>query len=325
MKSIVILYKSQNDYQQLPLFNGKDALTLTKQAFEGIDCLKNVEIKTIEGAKSLGDVLELMCEAAKNAQAENVVFSYADCPFINKNLTEKILDAHIKYKAEYTFADGYPYGFSPEVINAGTLNILKELSKTTQNGLGQELMDRESLFNLIKTDINSFEIETVLADTDWRLYRFAFHCGKYENYSACRSLFEVKNTDDVEELSKLASENPHIIKTVPGFYNIQICDGINADSIYLPYKAAYEAKNKLSPVNNKNNMSYENFSKLIEKINDFSKEAVIGLSAWGEPLNHPDFAKIIEKVLSYKGLSVFIETDGFNVTEEIAACLGKIN
>ena len=90
MKSIVILYKSQNDYQQLPLFNGKDALTLTKQAFEGIDCLKNVEIKTIEGAKSLGDVLELMCEAAKNAQAENVVFSYADCPFINKNLTEKI-------------------------------------------------------------------------------------------------------------------------------------------------------------------------------------------------------------------------------------------
>ena len=325
MKSIVILYKSQNDYQQLPLFNGKDALTLTKQAFEGIDCLKNVEIKTIEGAKSLGDVLELMCEAAKNAQAENVVFSYADCPFINKNLTEKILDAHIKYKAEYTFADGYPYGFSPEVINAGTLNILKELSKTTQNGLGQKLMDRESLFNLIKTDINSFEIETVLADTDWRLYRFAFHCGKYENYSACRSLFEVKNTDDVEELSKLASENPHIIKTVPGFYNIQICDGINADSIYLPYKSAYEAKNKLSPVNNKNNMSYENFSRLIEKINDFSKEAVIGLSAWGEPLNHPDFAKIIEKVLSYKGLSVFIETDGFNVTEEIAACLGKIN
>ena len=268
MKSIVILYKSQNDYQQLPLFNGKDALTLTKEAFEGIDCLKNVEIKTIERAKSLGDVLELMCEAAKNAQAENVVFSYADCPFINKNLTEKILDAHIKYKAEYTFADGYPYGFSPEVINAGTLNILKELSKTTQNGLGQELMDRESLFNLIKTDINSFEIETVLADTDWRLYRFAFHCGKYENYSACRSLFEVKNTDDVEELSKLASENPHIIKTVPGFYNIQICDGINADSIYLPYKAAYEAKNKLSPVNNKNNMSYENFSKLIEKINE---------------------------------------------------------
>ena len=101
MKSIVILYKSQNDYQQLPLFNGKDALTLTKEAFEGIDCLKNVEIKTIEGAKSLGDVLELMCEAAKNAQAENVVFSYADLPFLNVARTEKLLKSHFEYKCSY--------------------------------------------------------------------------------------------------------------------------------------------------------------------------------------------------------------------------------
>ena len=47
-------------------------------------------------------------------QAENVLFSYNDLPYINKNLGQKILDSQIEYKSEYTFADGYPYGFAPE-------------------------------------------------------------------------------------------------------------------------------------------------------------------------------------------------------------------
>jgi len=325
MKSIVILYDENNSYESLPLYNGKNALELTKDAFSVMDCVNADEIKTIKGPKTLTEVLESVYSEAKNAEAQNIIFSFADCPFMNKELTAEVLNFQIEYKAEYSFADGYPYGFSPEVLNIGTVNILKELSKSTQSSLSQKIMTRDSIFDLIKTDINSFEIETVLADSDWRLYRFAFHCGKKENFIACSQLFENKNTDNAEELSKLASELPGIIKTVPGFYNIQICDGINCDSVYSPYVNAYKEKNQLSPVNVKTNMSYEKFCSLTDKIAEFSGEAVIGLSAWGEPFNHPDILKFVEKVLSYKGLSVFIETDGLNVTEEIAAALGKLN
>lgn len=325
MKSIVILYDEKNSYEQIPLYGGKNAVELTKEAFSKVKAFDGNNPVIIDGPKSLLQVLELACNAAAENDAENIVFSYADCPLINENLTERLLSAHIEYKAEYTFADGYAYGFSPEVINKGTLNILKELASTVQNELGNKKMDREALFNLIKTDINAFEIETVLADTDWRLYRFAFHCGKNENFIACKELLNNKNTDDVEELSALAASLPEIIKTVPGFYNIQINDGINCDSVYTPYVKAYEEKNKLSPATAASRMSFENFSLLVDKIAGFSKEAVVGLSLWGEPINHPEFIKFVEKVLSYKGLSVYVETDGYNVTPELASALGNLN
>ena len=48
------------------------------------------------------------------------------------------------------------------------------------------------------------------------------------------------------------------------------------------------------------------------------------LSAWGEPLYHPDFLKIVEKILSYEGLSVFFETDGLSVTSDLCQKLAEL-
>ena len=63
-------------------------------------------------------------------------------------------------------------------------------------------------------------------------------------------------------------------------------------------------------------MSLENFSNLIDKIAEFSSEAVISLSLWGEATLHPQFEKFIEKVLSYSGLSLLIELSQLNFSDE---------
>jgi len=257
-----------------------------------------------------------------------VLFTYNDLPYLNKKLSEKILDSHIKYKAEYTFADGYPYGFCPEALNAGTVGILAELSKNNQKELGEKAVSRDGIYNLIKTDINSFDVETVLAESDWRLLRLAFHCGKKDNFMQCKALFDavdIKKCDDAEKLSEIASECPGCLKTVPGFYNLQISDKVSFDAVYLPYCRAYEEKNKISPLKAPpaSIMPFEKCSSLIDKIAAFSEEAVIALSAWGEPLSHPDIIKIIEKILSYQGLSVFLETDGLNITQAFCESLAK--
>ena len=90
------------------------------------------------------------------------------------------------------------------------------------------LSSKENI-TLIKTDINSFDVETVISDTDWRLLRLAFHCGKKDNFMQCKALFDLASCEepafaDVEKLSELASKNPACLKTVPGFYNIQISE-----------------------------------------------------------------------------------------------------
>ena len=321
MKTIVIFYNENSKYASQKVFNEKSAIELTEKWAESLD----LAAFTVN-ASTLTELLETMKKLCDENQAETVLFSYNDLPYLNKPLAQKILDSHIEYKSEYTFADGYPYGFAPEALNAGTIGILAELSKTTQKTLGEACVTRDCIYNLIKTDINSFDVETIIADSDFRLLRLSFHCGKKDNFLQCKALAEQTAADasdatgiddyasaDVEKLSALAAKNPACLKTVPGFYNIQISDKVNYNAVYLP---EYEYSQYFMP--------FEKCSELIEQIADLSENAVISLSAFGEPLLHPDFLKIVEKILSYPGLSVFFETDGLAVTPELCSKLTDI-
>lgn len=324
MKSIVIFYESKNSkYVNEKLYNGKSAVELSKAWAEKI----GTEIFYVN-SNTVTDLLNDMKKLCTANEADYAVYAYSDLPFLNEKLTADLIKSHIEFKSEYTFADGYPYGFTPELIAAGTLGILAELSKTTQKALGDKTVERDSIYNLLKTDINSFEVEAELAPNDWRLYRFAFHCGKKENFMQCKALVEAAEekieTESADELSRIASISAGCLKTVPGFYNLQISDKVNSDYMYLPYSKAYEQKWGVSPLKTAKLMAYSDFEKLIENISDFSEQAVVSLSAWGEPLCHPDLLKMIEKILSYKGLSVFFETDGLLVTEEFCEKLGQI-
>ena len=336
MKSIVIFYNDKNSkYKDEKIFNGKSSVELTKELFLNND-FSNInqkflesDIFTISNANNLCELLNEINQITENSKADFVIFSYNDLPFLNANLTKELIEYHINYKAEYTFADGFSYGFSPEIIDCGTLRILLELSKTTENNFCQKELNRESLFELIKKDINSYEVETVLAEEDWRLLRFAFHCGKKDNFLQCKNLFEKLNlsiqeiqTGDVEAFTKVASQTVECLKTVPGFYNIQITNKINFESIYSPYTKSFAAENVKQ--SEKSLENFEEFSKLISKISEFSENAVINLSCWGESLQNPNLLKMIECILSYSGLSVFLETDGTLVTEDFCNELAKI-
>ena len=332
MKTIVIFYKNESLYSNEKAFNGKSATELSMLWAQSL----GLEACYLQSA-SLSSLLDDMKNLCSEKDAQNVLFAYNDLPFLNKKLSEKILDSHIKYKSEYTFADGYPYGFTPEALNAGTIAILAELAKSSQKTLGDAPLSRDSIYNLIKTDINSFDVETIIADTDWRLLRLAFHCGKKDNFLQSKELFELASKSglsladdaDAESLSALASKSPACLKTVPGFYNLQISDAVSSDCIYLPYCTAYEGKYKISPLADKSKeklpfMDFEKCCSLIDQIAAFSENAVISLSAWGEALSHPRFLEIVEKILSYKGLSVFVESDGLLVNEELCNKLAEI-
>ena len=310
MKTIVIFYDNDSSYANEKVFNGKSAVELSSEWAKSL----NLPVFTVK-SNTLSQLLCDMKEICTKENADTAVFSYIDLPFIDKSLSEKIIDSHITYKSEYTFADGYPYGFAPEALNAGTIGILAELSKNTQKTLGDQRVSRDGIYNLIKTDINAFDVETVIADSDWRLLRLSFHCGTKDNFMQCKALSEAAgNKNGVEELSEIASKTLGCLKTVPGFYNIQISGKSSYESVYLPCTV---------PVNE--DMPFDKCSSLIEKIAEFSENAVISLSAWGEPLYHPDFLKIVEKILSYPGLSVFFETDGLLVTEDLCNSLAKIS
>ena len=330
MKSIVVLFDEKNKYEDEKVFAGKSAKELCQISASSF----GFEVRTISGCSTITSLLEELDKICRETQSDSLIFSYADCLFVNKSLAQGLLSTHLDYKAEYTFAEGYPEGFAPEVLDKGTIAILLELSKTTASELGSQKVTRHSLFDMIKTDINSFEVETVLAPVDWRLFRFAFDCRKKENFIACQKLFEqfekdlsadegLANADPVE-LSKAAASNPGILKTIPSFYNLQLAQKCQGKCSYCPYPKALSQKEGTEPTAASKIMDYNKACSLIDQIAKFSGEAVVGLSAWGECFNHPDLLKIIEKILSYEGLSVFIEADGCSIPDSFATELAKV-
>ena len=316
MKSIVVLFDEKNKYEDEKVFGGKSAKELCLAAAESL----GFEVRTISGCTTISELLEELDKICTESGAESLIFSYADCLFLNKSLAQGLLSTHFDYKAEYTFAEGYPEGFAPEVLDKGTIAILKELSKTTAKATGDQKISRHSIMDIIKTDINSFEVETVLAPVDWRLLRFAFDCRKKENFIACQKLFEQcgAKTEDPVELSTAAAKNPDILKTVPAFYNLQLAQKCQGKCSYCPYPAQLKQKEGTEPAATSKIMDFNKVCSLVEQISELSGEAVIGLSAWGECFNHPDLLKIIEKILSYEGLSVFIEADGCSIPDDFA-------
>ncbi len=309
MKNMVILYNPSEDGRAHDtLFNSKSAVECANEWAKSINenSIENIFLHDIivDGKANLVLFLEKMIELLDKNDAHYAIFAWADCPFLNKKLTEKLIEYHETYKAEYTFAEGFPYGLAPEVIHTGTVKILLGLAKA--KGFEDASIERDSLFSIIKTDINSFEIETYIANYDWRYLRLQLCCSNKRNTLACERLFDIAENElqDAHALSFAAEKSSSVQRTLPAFYNVQVFSSTSIQTVYEPSIGNYSIEK-------------EAFSKLLTKIEKFSDDAVISLSFLSDPLYHTDFLLFVREVLSHKNLSVLVETDGLQISEEI--------
>lgn len=265
-------------------------------------------------------VARAIFEQCSSYSADFALFAWADTPFLSKALTKKIEETHTRYNAEYTFADGFCSGLAPEAVDKGAAAIIASLGETSQKAAGQKEAGRDALFSIMSGDINSFEIETVIADKDYRMLRYNFECATKAGLDVCRKLYDEalrqkisleSGEYDVYKVSDLAESMASIQQTLPGYYNIQISGRYNTSSLYCPYNALFKGRQSMD-------MDFDKFKRLVEKISDFSEEAVVGLSLFGEPSLNPRFADFASEVLRHPGLSLFVETDGLCITENDA-------
>ncbi|MBQ4378669.1 MAG: spiro-SPASM protein [Treponema sp.] len=302
----------------------KDGSSVSQNISSVFSSNPNVETVSHENwTKSL--FISETASSLKKYGAESAVVSYADTPFLNEKLTADLIEMHEKYQAEYSFADGFPYGLTPEIIEAGTCSILSELSKTSLKGEGEKPVDREALFSVMRGDINSFEIETLIADEDYRLLRFNFDAASKINFLSCKNLYDEAQKEKIDfsdayALSNLAKKTPSVMQTVPAFYNIQISSKYN-------HKYCYSLESAEKNPSPKDFMSLEDFKKILSQIKDFSENAVVSLSAFGEPLLNGEFLQFALEVINQNDenhkISLLIETDGLLVTEELASKIAR--
>ncbi len=302
-------------------FCGPAAQTAAAQVPDATQC-KTAVTDTL----TLLAALEETASLTEGTQADHLFFAFGDSPFYDQNLATKLYDQHTRYAAEYSFADGYPQGLVPEILCTGTVHILKNLAQGESSAAiasaAKAPVSRECLFNLLKTDINSFEIETLLAPKDYRTWRLDFTVSTQEGRLICNRLKQISEqaagTLSALELCDAAISDTTVLHPVPAYYNVQIAGSCGGQKcMHCPYPAM-AAKNCCS------NMTLGNFTDVVEKMAAVSDTATVSLSLWGEPLTHPELPGFVAAVLAKPGFSVLIETSLAGFSQDMITAIAAI-
>ena len=228
-------------------------------------------------------------------------FAWADCPFLDPDLAARLAERHLRYAAEYSYADGWPYGLAPELLSPGTAAILGKILGDDDGGT----VKRDSLFGVIQKDINAFDIETEISSVDLRCHRLSLCADSKRNLQLLRCFAEDK-LPDTAAVERIVAEKPDTLRTLPAFYPVQVYGGCPQNCTYCPWPKA----NGGTVTEKRDYMETRQFESLLDKIAVFSGDAVIDLSLWGEIALHPQKMVLIEMVLQRPELALIIETSG---------------
>lgn len=276
----------------------------------GLNCVRR-------DAWTMRDVLaEAKAFSENRPGIETILYLQADAPFTDAALARTLLDLHGRYRAEYTFADGYPPGFAPELLAARTLPNLVELA-----GRHDAPSDRDGLFAVIQKDINSFDIETQLSPLDLRAYRFSPVCDSKRNCMAAERLWRL-GARSAEDVIRLLPAHPELLRTVPAFMWVQIVEACPQACSYCPYPLMVGEPGALTGY-----MPTERFRRLMQEAELLCGDLVVDLSLWGEPSLHPGFDDIVAAVMEKARFTLIVETSGIGwkpgLPEALAARYGK--
>ncbi|MDR1956731.1 MAG: spiro-SPASM protein [Treponema sp.] len=235
--------------------------------------------------------------------------AWADCPFLDPDLAKAIAERHLRYAAEYSYADGWPYGLAPEILGPGMGGILAKLAGDTEDP-----MERDALFSVIQKDINAFDIETVISPVDLRYHRLSLAADTKRNLLLLTRFAEA-GFSCAQDAEKIITEQPELLRTLPNFFSIQAAGPCPQRCTLCPYPR-FQGAGDLTQ--RKDFLAADRFAELLERIISFAGDGVIDLSLWGEFGLHPAKLELIRRVLARPELSLIIETSGLGwKTEEL--------
>jgi len=211
---------------------------------------------------------------------------WGDSPLIDSELSGKLWDLHYKYKADYTFADGYPLGVAPEILSSTLPRRLTPYAEDRRSPPA-----RDSIFEVLRKDINSFNVETHLSKKDLRMDRVSMTCDTQRNLNIADKLYN-QGATNAESLCDIIPKSQLLLRDIPAFFPIQITNHCPQACTYCPFPRAYG-----DPRKGGTHIETSKFAELCGKIVEFVPDAVFGLSLWGEPASHPDIRELIDITL----------------------------
>lgn len=329
MKAIAIIFAGNiSPYALKPLNNGPAALTRAVTSALKIPGVESVFVFANSPASIDGALLPAHIRfvyetnwTPKNfftrvlslaSKAEQVFVVKGDEPYLDLEFTSVLFEHHDRYAAEYSFADGYPIGLAPEILVSGIIPVLERLASDET-----ALFTRDFIFETVKKDINSFDIETEISPIDHRQLRLTLSCDTKRNFERTAA-FEGITAANCAEIIKDRSQ---ALYSLPAFYALQVAGRCPFECVYCPYPAFCASGTGNSPgipaTKRSDIMSLERFAYIMDQIAEYSEDAVVSLSLFGEASFHPDVSGLFNAALRHPGISLLVETTGIGWSDDV--------
>lgn len=245
-----------------------------------------------------------------SADYENIVHIFADTPFIDHELCEKLIRLHMDEMADYTYAEGFVGGVACEVMKSDMPEKLLSLIKNEK-----AVIKRNSIFETICKDINSFDIETIIAEEDQSLLRLFLCTEKKRDYTLLKKIFESNaESFNAGEMGNFLRSNIGLTRTLPVFFQMEITTHCQLSCPFCP-----RTKVKPEPLH----MPFKSYQLICKKIKDFCDDAVILFSGLGEPTLNPDFLQFLKCNQEHNFTSI-VETNGLTCTDFLYSEISKL-
>ncbi len=262
----------------------------------------------------MAQLLETLLQRTGEGRFDNIFYLFGDTPLIDPNVAERMYSNHKKYFASYTFAEGFPYGLAPEILKTDIFPPLIRLAEKESFPVS-----RDGIFEVIKKDINFFDIETELSEKDQRMLRVSLSADTKRNFNQLKRIIDAGGKDE-SSITGILDTRGDILRGEPAFVNVQISGSCPQACSYCPYP---EVNRDL--LTSRDYMSLKNWKTILTKVQEYSDDAVFSISLWGEPSLHPDIPALVEALLAHEKFSLIIETSGIGWKKEVLDRLKELD
>lgn len=277
----------------------------------------------LEPADERGCTALRQIQAAIPEEVEQLLWIEGDAPFFSLPLTAYLKELHTRSWCDYTFGDGFPTGYAPQLLRREILPVLASLAESRDVP-----WTRTVLFDALSVDINAFDVETEAASEDYSLLRVGLVAETKADYLLCRRLvergvtepverepveregtpdpFQDRYRDDHDVLLQTLLQEPAIRRTLPRYYHVQVTNRITQQALHKPEASARVSRD----------MSRETLDRLLQHIHEETPESIVSFGYRGEPGVYPELPWLLERLEEYHGIAAYLETNGVGWTKE---------
>lgn len=251
------------------------------------------------------DDVAMWKELFSRTGADHIIRLFCDSPFIDRQIVADMLETQVKYEAEFTYAENLPQGLGCEIFSRALTDSFPETEEKTLP-LGQ----------VIRGNINQFDVELFYREPDIRNLRLSFRSGDPRNRKVMERLMAAAgNFPSYADILPLTENNPEILYAGPSYLELEISGRCDMNCLFCCRTAVKPERGLMEP---------ELLKKILKDMREFGLPYTVCFGGTGEPLLHDRFGEMIKAVLDEPlAERLIVETNGQYINESYASLVSE--